>query len=182
MSSIDSKKGPRSGDLSYGKRAKSSESKSGEYGWCAMVIVEFLARKRFAICEMARGRGVKFILCGDYLKNFVDVNEDLPQPATKNFIQHYCYRRKSPSSYQYLFFIVNKTNSSLLGLTARLFFAAHLVTEFKQTSAPSRSTLNHVEIRLRSLFRVEEYLCSLFLSCKQELTTSAATVLSQRKL
>ena len=45
MSSIDWKRGPRSGNLSFGKRKKSGGAISSEYGKCSMIFVEFLAFK-----------------------------------------------------------------------------------------------------------------------------------------
>ena len=49
---------PRSGNLSFGKRKKSSGAISGEYGGCSMIFVDFLARNSFtmiALCDGASG-------------------------------------------------------------------------------------------------------------------------------
>ena len=48
MSSIDWKRVPQSGNLSFGKRKKSDGAISGNYGGCSMIFVEFLAFKRLS--------------------------------------------------------------------------------------------------------------------------------------
>ena len=49
MSSIGWKRVPRSGNLSFGKRKKSTEAISGEYSGCSMIFGEFLARNSFTM-------------------------------------------------------------------------------------------------------------------------------------
>ena len=56
ISSMDSKRFPRSGLLSFGNSQKSHGAKSGEYGGCGATWLEFLAknsRRTSAVCEGA---------------------------------------------------------------------------------------------------------------------------------
>ena len=57
MSSIDWKRVPRSGNLSFGKRKKSAGAISGEYCGCLMIFVEFLAFTRLSLWRNFRSFG-----------------------------------------------------------------------------------------------------------------------------
>ncbi|KAL6268141.1 hypothetical protein P5V15_001233 [Pogonomyrmex californicus] len=65
ISSIDSKRCPQSDLLSLLNSQKSHGAKSGEYGGCGTIWIEFLAKchEEPVQCEMAHYRGAKTMSC-----------------------------------------------------------------------------------------------------------------------
>ena len=81
ISSIVSKRCPRSGLLSLGNSQKSHGAKSGEYGDCGTICVEFLAKWSWRTnvqCETAHYRDAKTTSCLPKI-SFETVSSDPPE-------------------------------------------------------------------------------------------------------